>query len=120
MQDEHIATAALAKQAKASPDKEAYKQLEKTSLYRIGVGARAEAGGASFFLEVLLALSAGSDEVDLGHLEKALNCLKTLKARGYLLTFEDNNKISCEATLKVGNPNQEYLAVKSVLKSIFK
>ncbi|MCW4017582.1 MAG: hypothetical protein NWF00_02680 [Candidatus Bathyarchaeota archaeon] len=110
---------ALAKEAKVSKNKETYKLIEKNQIYRIGVGARADSTDApSFFIEVLVSLSAGSGEVDLSYLKKALTCLKTLQSKGYLLAFEDGNIVSCEKK-RLHDLNEEYLAVKSLLKTAF-
>jgi hypothetical protein len=109
---------ALAENAMASRNKETYKLLEKNSAYRIGVGARAPSTDApSFFIEVLINLSAKATEVDLAQLEKALKGLKALQSRGYALFFEDSNCVSCEKKI-VQNPNDEYLTVKSLLKPL--
>jgi hypothetical protein len=113
-------TAALAEAAKNSKDKEAYRQLQKTGAYRIGVGARANPPNApSFFVEVMVRLADASGEVDLPRLERAIGCLKALQARGYALTYEDGNCISCETKNALQNPNEEILAVEALMKRIF-
>ena len=113
-----IDTRALAENAKASKDKETYRTLEKNSAYRIGVGARASSTDAlSFFIEVLINLSAKANEVDLAQLEKALQSLKVLHSRGYGLAFEDCNCVSCEKG-PIQDPNEEYLSAKSILRSL--
>jgi hypothetical protein len=113
-----IDTKALAEQAKASIHKETYRLLEKNHAYRIGVGARANLPDASsFFVEVIINLSPKNGEVDLWRLEKTLSCLKKLKTKGYSLTYEDGNCISCETTKPIQNLNEEYTALKSLKKT---
>jgi hypothetical protein len=106
-------------EAKASKDKEAYKLLEKNQTYRIGVGARIDSPDApSFFVEVLINLSDGHGEVDLPRLEKTVICLNALHTRGYLLAY-DGNSVSCESKKGFQNLNDEYSAVKALMKSAF-
>ncbi|MCW4010885.1 MAG: hypothetical protein NWF05_09750 [Candidatus Bathyarchaeota archaeon] len=92
----------------------------KPGAYRIGVGARENPPDAPvFFVEVVVNLADESGEVDLPRLEQAISCLKTLQARGYTLTYEDGNCISCETTNPLQNPNEEYAAVEALMKRIF-
>ncbi len=108
---------ALSKLAQNSKEKEVYVQLEKKRFCRIGVGARKNAPtSTSFFMEVIVNLSADDSQVDLMHLENALTCLKALKARGYALTYEGEACISCETTSAVQNPNEEFRAIKALIK----
>ena len=112
-----IDTAALAEKAQNSKEKEAYIQLEKTPAYRIGVGARANhQPPLSFFLEVVIALSGQGGEVDLQLMENVLQCLKALKARGYTLTYEDGNSISCESE-PLEKPDAERREIEKLLKA---
>jgi hypothetical protein len=104
---QHIDTKALAVEAAASQNKEAYHLLEKTRSYRVGVGARANEPAPSFFVEAVINLSSENGEADLTRLENILTCLKSLKSRGYSLTHDDGNCISCERTA-IQDPNEEY------------
>ena len=114
-QTKPIDTKALVEEAKASRDKEAYKLLENTPSYRIGVGARIDSPNPpSFFIEVIVKLSTENDEVNLLRLEKTLRLLKALQTRGYSLTYEDDNSISCETTTSIHEISQEYEAAKSI------
>jgi hypothetical protein len=115
---EPIDTAMLAKQAQNSQEKEAFTQIEKTQSYRIGVGARATPPAPSFFLEVIINLSTETGKVDLQRLENILRCLKKLKARGYALTYEDNNCISCETSIYIQNPNKECREIRKLIQEI--
>ena len=111
-----VDTKALMEEAKASRDKEAYKLLENTSSYRIGAGARIDSPNPStFFIELLVKLSTENDEVNLPRLEKTLHMLKALKKRGYSLTYQDGNSISCEKTTSGHEISREYDAVKSLI-----
>ena len=115
-QTKPIDTKTLMEKAKASRDKEAYKPLEKTSSYRIGVGARIDSPNPpSFFLEVIMKLSTKNGEVNLPNLEKTLHSLKKLKKRGYSLTYQDDNSISCEKTTSLHEISQEYETAKSII-----
>jgi hypothetical protein len=112
-----IDTEALAKEAKTSRDKESYRLLEKTPFYRIGMGARADSANSfSFFLEIVIKLSAENNEVDLQHFEKTLCLLKSLQKRGYSLTYQDNS-ISCETTRSFNELSKEYAYTKSMIKT---
>ena len=114
-QTEPIDTKALVEEAKTSRDKEAYKLLEKTPSCRIGVGARVDSPNPpSFFIEVIVKLSTENDEVNLLRLEKTLRLLRALQTRGYSLTYEDDNSISCETTTSIHEISQEYEAAKSI------
>ena len=114
-QTKPIETKALIEEAKTSRDKEAYKLLEKTPSYRIGVGARTELPNPTLFIEVIVKLSTENGEVNLSRLEKALRLLKALQTRGYSLTYQDGNSISCETTTSIHEISQEYDAAKSII-----
>jgi len=98
----------------SSKDNETYRQLEKTQSYRIGVGARRDSCAEPlFFLDVLIMLSDGTDEVDITRLEKIVHLLKALHTRGYALSFLDGtNSISCEITVPYQKLSQEYHSVQ--------
>jgi hypothetical protein len=118
-QTKPIDTKALIEEATTSRDKETYKPLEKTPSYRIGVGARTDSTDVTFFfIEVLIALTVETCEVDILRLEKMLNCLKMLQVKGYALAFEDGNFVSCEKK-SVQDPNEEYNIIKLTLKTAF-
>jgi hypothetical protein len=113
---EQLDIVTLAMHAQNSVDREAYVQMEKTRMYRIGVGAKANQSDAStFFVEVLINLSAENKEVDLHQMEDIIACLEALKLRGYSLTYEDDNSISCETKTTLEDPSQEYRIVKTLM-----
>jgi hypothetical protein len=119
-QTKPIDTKTLMEEAKTSRDKEAYKLLEKTSSYRIGVGARTDSPNPpSFFIEVIVKLSTENSEVNLSHIEKTLRLLKALQKRGYYLTFQDDSSISCETTTSIHEIFQECTEAKSLMKVHF-
>ena len=111
----------LIETAQVSDNYESYQLLTKHSNYRIGVGARVDRSDKpSLFLEGLIRLSGDfGSNFDLLTLERSVNCLKLLHARGYSLTYEDANWISCDTNLLMTNPNEEYVVVSSMLKTIF-
>jgi len=115
-QTKPIDTKALMEEAKDSRDKEAYKLLEKSPLYRIGVGARTDSPNPhSFFIEVIVKLSTENGEVSLLRLQETLHILKELRKRGYSLTYQDDNSISCEIATSIHEISQECETVKSLL-----
>ncbi|MGD0204044.1 MAG: hypothetical protein ABSC20_09105 [Candidatus Bathyarchaeia archaeon] len=117
-QTKPVDTKALMEEAKTSRDKEAYKLLEKTPSYRIGVGVRIEPPNPpSFFIEVIVKLSTENSEVNLARLEKTLRLLKALQTRGYSLTYQDDTSISCETTTSINEISQEYTTAKSLMNS---
>ena len=73
----------------------------------------------SFFVEVIVCLCPCNSKADLEVLEKSVSCLKKLEDRLYSLTCEDDNYISCEATVPSPNLVQEYGKVKALMKAIF-
>ncbi len=116
-----INTKNLSEKAKASKDKEAYKLLERTLAYRIGVGSRITSSDTpTYFVEIVINLGKGDDKVDVTHLEKARICLKDLKSLNYSLTYEEGNSITCETTKTAEELNDEYQAVKQVMQKHFR
>ena len=111
---------ALQKDAENSEHGEAYRVLDKSSNYRIGVGARlTPSGQPSLFFEVVVQSCLESSEVDLQLLEKSLAFLKELKARGYSLNCEGDGSISCEVTVSPRNIASEYETIRLTIKNIF-
>ena len=104
---------------RASSDKEAFRQLETTRGYRIGIGVRQETTSEpSFYVEVLLSLSEKTDVVDLSRLEHALCLLKSLQARGYSLSYLDGMTcVSCEIILPYNKLSSEYAFLKALAES---
>ncbi len=113
-----IDTKALIEEAKTSRDKEAYRLLEKTPSYRIGVGARTELPNPALFVEVIIKLSTENGDVNLSRLEKTLRLLEALQTRGYSLTYQDGNSISCETTTSINEISQECDAAKSIIARV--
>lgn len=110
---------ALVKEAKASKHREVYRTLDSSLSYRIGVSVRFDfSENYSFFIEVLFYLCPASGSVDLETLDKCLACLKELEKRGYCLTCQDGECISCEATVPIERVSEEYFAVRSLIANI--
>jgi hypothetical protein len=110
---------ALLEEARASKHREAYKTLDRGLSYRIGVGARFESpDNYSLFIEILIYLCPASGNLDLKALGKSLACLKELEKRGYSLTCQDGECVSCEITVSTGRLAEEYFAVKSLMKGV--
>ncbi len=103
---------------RASKDKEAFRQLDRTRGYRIGIGVRQEATGEPrFYVEVLLDLSGKIDAVDLPRLENVMRLLRSLQARGYSLSYLDGTTcIFCEVTLPYTKLSSEYTFLKSLME----
>jgi hypothetical protein len=117
MKNEPINVQKLLEKAKASEHKEAYRQIERNKTYRIGIGARVETTTPSFFVEIIINLTLESNEVNIHHLEKTINCLKHLREKNYTLTYQDFNCISCEANIEPQNLTKEYTTALKLLKT---
>jgi hypothetical protein len=112
--------AALLEEAKTSEHQEAYRTLERNPNYRIGVGVRlTPSNSPSFFVEVMVYLCPSFGNADLNVLEHSLTCLKKLKARNYVLTCQDGNCVSCEATVTAPDLPEECGKVKALMKASF-
>lgn len=110
----------LRNDAETSEHGEAYRILDRSNNYRIGLGARlTPSGQPSFFLEVVVRSCLESSDVDLQLLENNLVLLKKLQTREYLLNCEDDGSISCEITVSPQNITSEYETIQSTIKSIF-
>jgi len=113
-----IDTKTLEEEAKNSRHKEAYKLLEKTQACRIGVGARVNSSPqSSFFIEVIIKLSEENSEVNLSRLKKIFLTLEVLQERGYKLTYQDGNSISCEKTMASHEISDECTTAKKLVRS---
>jgi hypothetical protein len=118
--NKQIDTGELSKEAMGSEHKEAYKTLDRTEKYRIGVGARITAPETpSFFSEILIYLFPSPNKIDLASLEKSLICLKKLEVMNYSLTAQDGNCISCEKTVTAQDLATEYSRAKSLMTAVF-
>jgi hypothetical protein len=106
----------LLEMAKKNVDKESYRVMHKTQVYRIGVGARAALPDVTFFIEVIVNMSNESKKVDVAKLENILNILRILQIKDYSLTYEGDNYIQCETTRASQDLNEEYLSIKLLLK----
>ena len=115
-QKKHINVDELLEIAKKSSDKESYRVMNKTQLYRIGVGARVTSPEATFFIEVIVNLSDETKKVDLTKLENTTRLLRILQTRKYALNYEDDNCIQCETTKSDQDLDEEYLSIKIQLE----
>lgn len=112
-----IDTEQLFNEAKKSEDKESYRLLEKNPGYRIGVGAELlRSDQPSFFFEVAIQLCREYEEVDLSLLEGNLALLKGLKTRGYSLSCQDGNFVSCRKKVTQDNMQAEYSSIKLLVR----
>jgi len=84
----------LTKEARASEHGEAYRAMEKSDGYRIGIGARVN-GGLVYFVEVVVPATSGP-QVELGEMERSLDVLKRLEEEGFTLTPQEDGSISGE------------------------
>jgi len=110
---------ALIEEAENSEHKEAFKILDRKQDHRIGVGTRLELPDKqSFFLEVLVYLCSDKAQVDLPALEKKLKLLKKLQKRGYSLSCQDGNCITCEIIMPPQSLSAEYETIESTTKKI--
>jgi hypothetical protein len=110
----------LLEKAKESEYKESYMLLEGTKNYRVGVGAEiTPSNNPSFFFEVIVYLCSESDEVDLSILERGLMFLKELEARGFLLSCEDSNCITCQRMVTQEEMAVEYEDIELLIRRTF-
>ncbi len=111
---------ALLEEAETSEHQEAYRKLERHLNYRIGVGVRlTPPKSPSFFVEVMIYLCPSLEIVDLDVLEKSLACLKKLNANHYVVTWQDNNCVSCEAVVPAPNLAEECSKISALMKASF-
>jgi hypothetical protein len=68
----------------------------------------------SFFIEVIIHLFPELSKVDLTLLEKDLLFLKELKARGYSISSQDDNFITCQKSVKPEGLIAEYEVLKLI------
>jgi hypothetical protein len=105
----------LLDEAANSEDRESYRIIERNKNYRIDAGAELEPSGQPlFFIEVIIHLFPELSKVDLALLEKDLLFLKELRARGYSISSQDDNFISCQKSVNSDDLTTEYEAVKSI------
>jgi len=115
-----IDATALQNEAKKSEHRESYMLLERKRNYRAGVGAEiAPSGQPTFFFEILVNLCSDFSMVDLSLLERSLVFLKDLKARGYSMSCQDDNFVSCQKAVTSENLAGEYKTIRSMTKRIF-
>ena len=101
----------LQEEANKSEDKEAFTVLTRIRDFRVGVGARLESPAKPiFFIEIIASLCADCSVVNLNSLENKLLILRKLKERGYVLTCEENEDVSCEHAVPSENLTLEYEA----------
>lgn len=112
--------ATLLEEARVSEHKEAYRMLDKTLNFRIGVGVRLTLPNPpSFFVEILIYLAPDNDKVDLRVLEKSISALRELQERRFRAAFEDDNCLSCEAQVPAERLATEYELDKALMRKIF-
>jgi len=117
MKENLIDIRALTGEARNSEHKEAFKILDRKHDHRIGVGTRLEPPDKqSFFLEVIVHLCLDKSQVDLPTLEKKLKSLERLQKRGYSLSCQDDNCITCEIIMPPQSLSAEYKAIESMMK----
>jgi hypothetical protein len=110
----------LLEEARKSEHRESYMLLAKNKNYRVGVGAEIAASNQpSFFFEILVYLCSGTMKVDLPLLEKALILLKKLQAKGFSLSCQDSNCISCQRTVMAERLVAEYEDIESIMRRVY-
>ncbi len=108
---------ALHERMNASDEKEVYRQLEKTSWYRTGLGVRLVGKKPpALFLEVTLRLSSSDGAVDVARLEKITAVLRGLQARSYLLMYHDGGTVDCEKAVEEEKLPEDYGALRVLLR----
>jgi len=107
----------LQEEANRSEDKEAFAVLARIRDFRVGVGARLGSPAKPiFFIEIIASLCADRSVVNLNSLENKLLILRKLKERGYVLTCEEDEAISCELVVPSENLTLEYDAAILIIR----
>ena len=107
----------LQEEANKSEDKEAFSVLTRIRDFRVGVGARLGSPAKPiFFIEIIASLCADRSVVNLNSLENKLLILRKLKERGYVLTCEEDEAISCELVVPSENLTLEYDAAILIIR----
>ena len=105
----------MLEEATKSENKESYKLVERNKGYRIGVGVElAPSGQPLFFIEIVVNLCTDSSRAVLPILERSLAFLKDLEAKGYSISCQDGNFISCQKPVKSSDLKTEYEAIRSI------
>jgi hypothetical protein len=111
----------LQEEAERSGDNEAFTVLAKIGDCRIGMGARLESPRElTFFIEVLVSLCTGYDQVNLNIIERKLSLLKRLNQKGYVLECEEDGCVSCELTVQSKGLTAECMTASSILEKYMK
>lgn len=105
---------ALAEEAKESGNGESYRILERTPVYRIAAGARGRSRLA-FFVEVILDPFPHRPRVESSDLEEAAARARSLAARGYALTYQDDGSVSCEKSVESRELSREIVSVRALV-----
>ncbi len=103
----------LAEEARASEHGEAYRAMEKSDDYRIGIGARVN-GGLVYFVEVVVPVTSGP-QVELGEMERRLDVLKRLEKEGFTLTPQADGSISGELLVFKARLEEAYERALSII-----
>lgn len=118
---ERLNIQAILKEARSVEHREAYKTLYKNNYCRIGVIARYKSRKpAEIFLEVLVYLCPSLGKADPRFLRKSASFLEWLQRRGYSLTCQDGNCVSCEVEVPANRALAEYHAVMSLKRRAFR
>lgn len=108
-------------EAERSEDNEAFKVLAKIYDCRIGMGARLESSGEpTFFVEVLVSLCTGRNQVNLNIMENKLSLLRRLNQNGYVLNCEEDGCVSCELNVQSKSLAAECMTARSILERYLK
>lgn len=92
---------ALEREASASPDREAYREISTADDHRLGILAGAYPSGCVLHsVELSLRLLGPDDGVDPARLERMAGLSRSLRERGYALRHLDNGWITCEREMR--------------------
>lgn len=107
----------LLRRARASEDGEAYAAAARAPGYRIGVGARTAPQRANVFVEVILDPFPERPRVVAERLVHQAEVVRSLQARGYAVTCDDDGTITCERPTPPDRVAEEVRRVKRLLDS---
>jgi len=115
----HINIRSLKDEAKKSKDRESFRELEKSSNYRISVGSRLTSQNKNlYFIEIVINFFPGA-ELDIALIEKNLMILKELEKNGYAINFDDTVCLYCEVNVDAEELDSVYKKIRKIIQKHF-
>lgn len=120
MRQNDTTTTSLSKEeARNYDDAESYRLIHHSPHYRIGYGTRViNENKPSTFVEVAVTLLHDRPEVSVALLEKDLQIIKGLQARGYTLNCHDDACVSAELCVPPHKMQAECAEIRKMIENI--